>query len=305
MFAKLGRMSLSSAASSPARPNLTADQFQQFSDLIYDLSGIRFQESKNYFLAAKIAARCQDVGVENPTDYYQFLQSPSGRTEYGHLIDAITINETFFYRNQPQLQAFEQEVLIPLINHRRQQGQRKIRIWSCASSTGDELYTILLMLTVGGYANDIEVELVGSDICSQAVAAAKNGVYRQYSIRNVPTSQLQQYFDHDDHAMTWTLKPDLRQKARFQECNLMDETRTQALGKFDIIFCRNVLIYFDDKSKEQVVKNIANVLTEDGVVILGHSENIYSQRHLLKADKQRTASIAHIKAPPGTEKYNV
>jgi chemotaxis protein methyltransferase CheR len=104
---------------------------------------------------------------------------------------------------------------------------------------------------------------------------------------------------------TWTLKPEIRSMCKFQECNLMDSLRTTGLGKFDIIFCRNVLIYFDDPSKEKVVQNLANCLVDDGYLLLGHSENVYSQRHLIKPDKTHSAAIAYVKAPPGTPKYDV
>ncbi|MFZ2587326.1 MAG: CheR family methyltransferase, partial [Alphaproteobacteria bacterium] len=223
--------------------------------------------------------------------------------EYGFLVDEVTINETFFYRHEPQLQGFITEVLNPLVSARRTQGKKMFRIWSAAASTGDELYTIALILKDQGLlGKDMQFELVGTDISHEALKKARDGVYKKYNIRNVPPPVLQQCFTVNTVDDTYTLKSEIKSLCKFQEMNLMDATRCASLGKFDVIFVRNVLIYFDEKSKEQVVKNLCTNLHDDGYVIMGHSENVYSQRHLLKPDKVKTASLAHIKAPPGTEK---
>ena len=296
---------------SPAnRPQLSDALFTKFAALIYELSGMRFEANKSYFIASKLDLRVQALGLKNFEAYLAYLESPSGRSEYGFLIDEITINETFFYRHEPQLQAFRDEVLMPMVFARKAQRQMRFRILSAAASTGDELYTVALMLKdMGLVGKDMTFELVGTDICHDALQKARAGVYRKYNIRNVPASILQQNFDHapgtGGGTETWTIKPDIKAMCRFQEGNLMDATRTGALGKFDIIFCRNVLIYFDEASKEKVVRNLSTILADDGFVLLGHSENIYSQRHILRPDKTHTNAIAYSKAPPGTPKYNV
>ena len=292
-------------ATPAARPQLTGEQFAKFSSIIYDTAGIRFQENKNYFLASKILERCNVIGIDGADAYFDYLHSASGRSEYGHFIDAITINETFFYRNQPQLQAFETEVLSHLVNKRRQEGKHRLRIWSCASSTGDEIYTIALIIKACSFVSDMQIELVGTDICHDALLKAREGAYSQYATRNIPQNLLQQYFKEDATNRSWLLSDEIKNMVRFGECNLMEGNRIASLGKFDIILCRNVLIYFDEKSKDTVVQNLANALEPDGFVLLGHSENIYIQRHILRPDKERSASLAYVKAPPGTERLNV
>ena len=281
------------------RPQLAPAMFDKFAALIYDLSGMKFEPNKSYFLASKIDNRVQALGLKGFEDYVRYIDSPSGRTEYGLLVDEVTINETFFYRHEPQLQAFVGEVLGPLVAARRAQRALRFRIWSAAASTGDELYTLALMLKEQGMlGKDMVFELVGTDISHEALAKARAGVYRKYNIRNVPPAVLAQNFTHGVGDDTYTIKAEVKALCRFQEMNLMDGARTATLGKFDVIFVRNVLIYFDEKSKEQVVKNLVANLADDGCVIMGHSENIYSQRHLLKQDKTRMGSLAHIKAPP-------
>lgn len=293
-------------AAAANRPQLPPGLFETFANMVYQLSGMRFEANKSYFLASKIDNRMQALGIKTFEEYLRYIESPSGRTESAFLVDEVTINETFFYRHEPQLQAFITEVLNPMVQARRTQGRNKIRIWSAAASTGDELYTNALIIKEQGHlGKDMQFELVGTDISHEALKKARDGIYRKYNIRNVPPAVLQQNFTINATEDHYALKQEIKSLCRFQEMNLMDNARTTSLGKFDIIFVRNVLIYFDEKSKEQVVKNLVDNLADDGVVIMGHSENIYGQRHLLRPDKARTGSLAHIKAPPGTEKLNV
>lgn len=284
-----------SPAASLNRPTLTDEQFKTFSDLIYELSGMRFEKSKSYFIATKLEVRCKALGISNFDDYYTYLQSLNGRAEYGHMIDEMTINETFFFRHQPQLTAFASEVLQPMVFARKQQHATRLRIWSCAASTGDEAYTVALMLKDMDLGNDLIIEIVGTDICHEALAKARSGRYKKYSVRNIPEHMMQKYFTYDEATRDYILSDEIKQMVRFQESNLMDPGRIGSLGKFDIAFCRNVLIYFDDTSKTQVVQNIVNAMQDDGVVLMGHSENIHAQRHLLQVDRTRTASLSYVK----------
>ncbi|MDD9912748.1 MAG: protein-glutamate O-methyltransferase CheR [Alphaproteobacteria bacterium] len=289
----------------PARPQLGEVMFNKFSELIYEISGIRFQFNKAYFLSSKLLNRCNALGIDTFEAYYSYIMGASGRTEYGYLLDEITINETFFFRHQPQLDAFEKEILMPLVYMKKSHRQNKIRIWSCAASTGDEAYTTALMIKNLNLDDEFEFDIVGTDICHDALQKARAGVYKQYAVRNIPQNLLQKYFTQDPIANTYGLSDEIKKMVHFQEANLMDATRLAALGKFDIAFCRNVLIYFDEASKEKVLMNIYNAIADDGTLLLGHSENIYSQRHIFKQDKQRTAAIAYTKQPPGTPKHTV
>ncbi len=289
----------------PKRPELSSLLFSRFADMIYKFSGIRFEENKNYFLASKLNNRCQALGLDSFESYWQYLNSPSGNMEYGFMIDEITINETFFYRHQPQMEAFREEVLQPMIYLKKSKRQTRLRIWSCAASTGDEIYTIALMIKEAGLDKQLTIELVGTDICTEAIRKARAGVYRKYAVRNIPPAQLATYFTTDEENSAYTLSQDVRNMVTFKEVNLMDKMRVGSLGHFDIVICRNILIYFDDASKEQVVENIYNATNADGLLVLGHSENIYSLRHLFKQDKSRSTAIAYLKQPPGTAKYTV
>lgn len=295
-----------SRSQAPAPPNLSAETFKKLVDIIYQISGMRFQDNKQYFVATKLNNRLIALGIKTFEDYISFLKTPQAQKhEHQHLMDEITINETFFFRNQPQLEAFETDVLTPLLRTRRSQGRKNIRIWSCAASTGDEAYTTALQLMSMEAAKEFQIDIVGTDICSDAIAKAKAGVYKKYAVRNIPPNLMQRYFTADEKGLNFTISDEVKRRVRFLEGNLIDRAQVNALGQFDISFCRNVLIYFDEKSKEDALWNIYNALADDGALLVGHSENIYSQRHIFKADNSRSRAIAYIKAPPGTPKLSV
>lgn len=287
----------------PKKELLSESLFNKFGEFIYQISGIRFQYSKNYFLSSKLQKRYEVLGLNNFTEYLNLLQTAAAKqSEHHKLMDEVTINETFFFRNQPQLELFEKEFLVKLLRKRKLEGKMKIRFWSCASSTGDEAYTIALQLLSLPEARGMQFEIVGTDICRDAIEKANKAEYRKYGIRNIPLDMLAQHFTASTDGHIHTLKEDVKRMVKFQECNLMDPNRVRMLGKFDFAFCRNVLIYFDAESKERALKNIYNSIVDDGFLIAGHSENLYSHRHIFKAVKEHSQAHAYTKAPPGTEK---
>lgn len=291
------------AAATPppaSRPTLPEELFTPFAELIYRLSGMRFDASKSYFLAAKINLRLQALNLPDFHAYHTYLQSPQGPAEYPFLLDKVTINETFFYRHEPQLAAFRDDILLPLI-HARRSHPAPIRIWSAAASSGDELYTLALMLKeLGSLANSLTFHLAGTDISRDALAKAHAGTYRKYNIRNVPAALLQAYFNHHPPTATapehWSLSPGIQTMCTFRHGNIIDSRHTQSLGRFDIIFCRNMLIYFDAASKSVAATNLAAALAPGGAVLLGHSDDIYSQRHILKPHPTLAEALAYTPA---------
>lgn len=296
-------MAATAPAANTARPTLKPELFKQFSDYIYQISGIRFLEAKAYFLTSKLQNRCDALLMKSFEEYLAFLKTPAAKLQEHHLLmDQITINETFFFRNEPQLESFEKDYLTPMIMKRKAEGKTRIRIWSCASSTGDEAYTTVLQILSNPIARGMQFEIIGTDICRDALAKAQKGSYKKYAIRNIPLDMLNRYFVIDPNGLDFHLKEDVKRMVRFQECNLIDEARIRMLGRFDFVFCRNVLIYFDGDSKEVALKNIYNALNDDGFLMAGHSENLYSHRHIFKVDKTHTQAHAYVKAPPGTPK---
>jgi chemotaxis protein methyltransferase CheR len=287
------------------RPSLTATQFKLFADFIYSISGIRFQETKNYFLASKLDTRKKELNLNTLDDYYNFLkQQGKFSKEIELLLNEITINETFFYRNIQQLDSYNKDILMDVIAKKRAKGDKKIRIWSAASSTGDEAYTLIIDMLEKNLHREFSIEVNGTDISQKALSVAKDGIYKKYAIRNIPENLLKKHFSIIDE-YTYKLSDDIKNYAIFKHCNLSDSMACRVLGKFDIVFCRNVLIYFDRESREQVLTNIYNNLNDDGFLLVGHSENLYAERHLFESCKDKLQALAYKKAPKGTEKPHI
>lgn len=287
------------------RPSLTSTQFKQFADFIYTISGIRFQESKNYFLASKLDLRRKDLNLNSIDEYYRYLTTQGKFSkEIELLLNEVTINETFFYRNIQQLDSYNKDILMDVLAQKRAKGDRRLRIWSAASSTGDEAYTLIIDMLEKNLHKDFTIEIVGTDISQKALTVAKDAIYKKYAIRNIPDNLLRKYFSILDE-YTYKLSDEIKKFATFKHCNLSDENGCRALGKFDIVFCRNVLIYFDRDSREKVLTNIYNNLNDDGFLLVGHSENLYAERHLFESCKDKLQALAYKKAPKGTPKPRV
>jgi len=286
------------------RASIESSLFKKYVDFIYDQTGIRFEESKNYFVASKVGRRCEVLGLADANAYFDYITTgPDRRTELPFFIDNITVHETFFFRNEPQLHAFERDILAPLVAAKRLSNDKKIRIWSAACSTGDEVYTTILQVLKNDWA-DITWEFVGTDISQQAVKDAEKAHYSRYAVRNIPADLMSKHVTAlDEH--TFSINETVKKHARFSVANLKEPSEIRRLGKFDIVICRNVLIYFDDKSKEQVLWNIYDTMTDNSLLLVGHSENLYAYKHIFKADSKLASAFAYHKAPEGTEKLHV
>ncbi len=288
-----------------SRPTMDESIFRKFVEFIYDTTGIKFDDNKNYFLTSKVNHRCDVLGLKNDIAYYDYITTNvDRRTELPKFIDIITIHETFFFRNEPQLKAFERDVLAPLVAAKKLSADKKIRIWSAACSTGDEVYTTVLQFLKNNWLADINLEIVGTDISQQAVEDSKKAIYAQYGVRNIPSDMLKKYFKDID-GKRFELDESVKKFTKFSVANLKEQSDIRRLGKFDIIICRNVLIYFDANSKEQVLWNIYDTMSENSLLLVGHSENLYSYKHIFRSDRELASAFAYRKAPPGTEKLHV
>lgn len=279
--------------------NVPPELFKKFVEFIYTISGIRFADAKAYFLSSKLTLRQQALGLPTLQAYWDFLHGPTAKTaEYPLLLNEVTINETFFYRNQQQIQSFWDEILVPMLAKKRQEGRRTLRFLSAACSTGDEPYTFALDLAATGIAKDFSIEIVGLDISDRALEVAKNGVYKKYAVRNIPPAHLTRFFTEKPAGgvSDYCLNDEIKRMVRFYNVSLMDGAKLRSQGLFDIVFCRNVLIYFDRQSREQVLKNIHDVLLDTGYLLVGHSENLYAERHIFRQDKEKPNTLGYQKA---------
>lgn len=254
---------------------MTNDEFNKLRNIIYDLSGIYFTDSKKYLLESRISKRIAANNMKSFNEYINYLQSPISRKELGDLFEAITINETYFFRVPQQFEVLEHVIIPELIKLKSGQPNPTIRIWSAASSSGEEAYTIALIILerlkpIYPYVN---FQVIGTDINNAVIDQARKAVYKEYAIRNIPENLLKKYFLSQDEL--YILKDDVKRLVRFSNLNLYDSSAVRAIPQCDVIFCANVLIYFDIPSKQKVVSDLHSVLTKGGYLFIGYSESLH------------------------------
>lgn len=251
------------------------EAFLQIRDIIYKQSGIYYSESKKYLLESRIAKRLVANNLTNYYDYLRLLSSVNNRTELNSLFQVITINETYFFRAEQQFEAFEKVIAPEIIKHKDSSINPVFRVWSAASSTGEEAYTlaILILEKLKPMFPNVYFQILGTDINNAVLEAARQGIYRDYAIRNVPAYYLNKYFKKD--GINYRINDDVKKLVRFMNINLFDSLQMRTITGCDVIFCCNVLIYFDIDSKQKVVSSLYDSLNKDGYLFIGYSESLY------------------------------
>lgn len=263
--------------------SISDNSFNILRNIIYDYSGIYFQDNKKYLLESRLQKRIKYLNLNSFDEYIKLFQNNSvNGEEHKYLMEAVTINETFFFRNQSQLDVMVKYLIPEIIELKRKSGSKTFRIWSAASSSGEEPYSIGMVLkefVISKYP-DFQFNIVASDISKAMIDTAKKGAYREYSIRNAPPYYIKKYFYRRDgfsknNGEFYNIDESIKQMVDFKIANLYDEKDLIALRNFDLIFCLNVLIYFDTKSKMKVVSNLYNSLNKGGYLFIGPSENLH------------------------------
>lgn len=256
--------------------NMSDYSFEQWRKFIYDRTGIYFQDNKKYLLESRLLKRISYLGLNGYDTYLDYLRfNSNGSGELKYLFEAITINETFFFRNQPQLDSLVTTVLPEIIKTKQKIGKNKIKIWSAASSSGEEAYSIAMVIDdlIKSKFIGLDIEIIGSDISNAVIDIARRGIYKEYSIRNTPAYYLKKYFKIN--GAQFELDPKIRSMVDFKLLNLHDDLSMRIMLNFDIIFCANVLIYFDQASKIKVVNHLYNALNNGGYLFIGYSETLH------------------------------
>jgi chemotaxis protein methyltransferase CheR len=256
---------------------MTRQEFIALRDFVYAKCGIFFQESKQYYLENRLGRRLNDLGLSSYGAYLDLLQGPRGRDELKQLFIEITTNETSFWRNPPQIEAFQRVVLPEVAGLVRARGATRLRMWSAACSSGEEPYTLAIVAqeTLDTALKGLTVEIVGTDISEKVLEQAKTATYGSYTLRNLTPQQLRQHFTQKD-GDNYEVKPELRRMVQLRHMNLVEYQDYKTLGSFDVVFCRNVLIYFDDAVKAKVIKGFHEQLASRSYLLVGHSESIHS-----------------------------
>jgi chemotaxis protein methyltransferase CheR len=252
------------------QPVLAADDLERFVDFLYRRTGMLFGESKRYYIDRRVGERQAATGLRNFGDYFAMLRTEAGELEL--LINAFTVNETYFYREEHQLRCMSGQ-LLPLLVKDKLPGD-KVRIWSVPCSTGEEPFSIAIWLLENWPLVDAyNIEIVGSDIDTRALAGARVGEYGERALSRMPPEVIDRYFEPSRNG-TRRIILDLEESVSFTPVNLMDPESMADHGQFDLIFCRNVLIYFDDASRLAASRNLRACLRPGGFICLGHSESM-------------------------------
>jgi chemotaxis protein methyltransferase CheR len=257
------------AAPPPAPFHLSDEDMARVSQLLYRLTGMTFGANKRYYIERRIAARMAKIAL---SDVRSYLARAASGVEAEQLINAFTVNETYFYREEHQLAALANTILPDIIRDKRPGDL--IRLWSMPCSTGEEPYSIAIWLLENWPLVDAyNIEIVGSDIDTAAIAAATAGRFNARSLAKLPPGVLAAYFE-PEHRHHRKIIDDLRESVRFTATNLVDPASVAAQGKFDVVLCRNLLIYFDDASRAAAAANMHDALNPGGFLCLGHSESM-------------------------------
>ncbi|MCG6946759.1 MAG: tetratricopeptide repeat protein [Deltaproteobacteria bacterium] len=252
---------------------LSDTEFKSFRDLIAERAGIYFEPSKQDLLRTNLLQRMEDCGLSNFADYFQLLSSPAGTKEFDHLLNLIIIPETYFFRDQAQFDAFEHSIIPEILKSESDSGS-SLRIWSAGCSTGEEPYTIALLVAAGmGSVKYPSVHILATDVSSVALEAARRGVYGPRSVRDVPKEYLNRFFSKKKDK--YHLDESIKKMVEFSYFNLMTEPYPLLeMSGWDIIFCRNVTIYFQHESTKKVIHNFYQSLRPGGYLFAGYSESL-------------------------------
>ncbi len=257
-------------------PKITSEEIRLFSKYVYDISGISLDHSKAYLLETRFGPLLQEMDCASFSELHHKAKADPGKSIERKIIDAISTNETLFFRDMGPFEVLRHKILPDLIDRRTAKSSgilpTSIRIWSAASSTGQEIYSISIVLKeILPDLKKYNIRLLGTDISDAAIAQASRGQYNKFEIeRGLPRDKLQKYFTA--HGDTWKIKDEIRAMSTFRKLNLM--LPFAALGKFDVVFCRNVAIYFKLEDRKELFDRIADILEPDGYLIVGSTESL-------------------------------
>ncbi len=260
---------------------LNSEQFAKFSEFIYRECGIRIEKNKVTLLSNRIRRRLQRSGLDDFDAYFQYLTSRAGKSELGEFFDAITTNETFFFRTPKHFEWLVNEWLDQQIESYRQERRKpQLKIWSAGCSSGAEPYSISICLDEQRLRlRDWSIQILGTDISQENLKLARQGLYPPRIVESVSPSRLRRYFRHRPDQNLWELREAIRETVQFKQHNLM---KLLGENEFDLIFIRNVLIYFDADSKQTVIDCLLRSLAPSGHLVVGPSEGTYGMLKGLK-----------------------
>jgi len=254
----------------PGALGLASSAFSLLRDLVAQRTGVYYSDSKGDLLVERVSELMAARGLSSLLDYYYLLKyDPDAETAWTELRDRLAVPETYFWRQPEQFEALV-DVLMP--RYLAERRRTPVRIWSAACCSGEEPLSIAMALSEGGWLDRVPVEIVGSDASPALVERARRGVYGDRSLRNLPPALRERYFEREGAG--WRFDPRLHARVRWRTANLMDPGEAGPLAEVDVIYCRNVLIYFSDDGIRHVARLFAERMPASGHLFLGASESL-------------------------------
>lgn len=251
---------------------MSDDTFRLLRDFIKNHCGLYFDDGSKFLLEKRLSRRVGIHQLKNFEDYYHILMYDKRRDEeLSSVIDILTVNETYFFREISQLKAFSDEIIPEIME--RKKDRKRLRIWSAGCSTGEEPYTLAILILDKNILPEWEIDILGSDINQRVLHVARRGIYKKSAFRNTEDYYLKRYF-RDEGGGNYRVIDPVKGLVNFSFLNLLDPFKVRFVGEMDVIFCRNVIIYFDQDTKKKVIDSFYERLTEEGYLLLGHSESL-------------------------------
>lgn len=251
------------------QPRISDEDFQKFREFFYRKTGMLFEDGKRYFVDKRLLERMAATDNETFRGYFTLLRFQASGAELQALINLMTVNETYFFREEYQFQCLVGSMLAEIVAQRK--SNKPIRIWSVPSSSGEEPYGIAIyLLEHWPLLRQWDVEIISSDIDTQILKQAKQGLYTERAVQHLPEPLLRKYFRRV--GAQYQVRQTLREAVEFTQANVSDSNDMRSHRHFDVIFCRNLLIYFDDLSRKKTAESFYDALNPGGFICLGHSE---------------------------------
>ncbi len=252
-------------------PRLAEDEFRLLRELVHEHCGIFFRDESRYLLERRLLPRLEAHGLRTFAEYHRFLRFDPGRAaELDEALDVLTTNETYFYREPMQLNALAHEILPELARTRA--AERRLRILSAGCSTGEEVYTVAMLVRDSHLFEGWDVEISGCDISRRCVDQARAGVYGEHAFRTREAEPMRRWFHL--RGGKWSIDDSIRRMVRFGRENLLDDRPLATVSRLDVLLCRNVMIYFDVGARKRVLRTFHDKLRDGGWLLLGHSESL-------------------------------
>lgn len=281
-----------------AGPTLHLKEFRLLRDFVNQFCGIYFADDSAYIVERRLRERLRDLSISDFAEYYRYLQfHPKAEKELEAAAEVLTTNETYFFREAYQLRAFTDEILPAVRARALARGSKRLDVWSAGCSSGEEVFTIAMLIDASGLFEGWDVRVFGNDISRRVLSKARGATYSSTSFRAMIPEYENYFIDTEEGRQ---VHPRIRAMCHFGHLNLMNQRRAAIVGRVDVTFCRNVLIYFDDASRSKVLDTIYQRLNRGGYLLLGHSESLLRTSTAFEIT-QLTTDIVYRRPVPFTD----